>query len=168
MRGTNTFVRHEAGTARRKDETDHWSFVLATMGFAVAAVIAIYWRSVVGIVTVWSNSDTYSFAFLVGPVSLYIIWNRRQQLAGYRAQPLWAGLFLLLPCGLLWLASEAADVSVGRQLALVGTLQVLLLTTLGWRIYKALLFPFLGERGMDQGTGTRSFSSSNQLSTTLI
>ena len=130
-------------TALSNDDRDHWSFVLATMGIAVGAVAAIYWSSVVAAVTVWSNSDTYSFAFLVGPVSLYIIWNRRQQLAGYRAQPLWAGLFLLLPCGLLWLASEAADVSVGRQLALVGTLQVLLLTTLGWRIYKALLFPFL-------------------------
>ena len=143
MSSTNTSLRHEAGTTLRNDDRAHWSFVLATTGFAVAAVIAIYWSSVVAIVTVWSNSDTYSFAFLVAPVSLYIIWNRRQQLAGYRAQPLWAGLLLLVPCGLLWLASEAADLSVGRQLALVGTLQGLLLTTLGWRIYKALLFPFL-------------------------
>ncbi len=143
MSSTNPSLRHEAGTTLRNDDRAHWSFVLATTGFAVAAVIAIYWSSVVAAVTVWSNSDTYSFAFLVAPVSLYIIWNRRQQLAGYRAQPLWAGLLLLVPCGLLWLASEAADLSVGRQLALVGTLQGLLLTTLGWRIYKALLFPFL-------------------------
>ena len=143
MSSTNPSLRHEAGTTLRNDDRAYWSFVLATTGFAVAAVIAIYWSSVVAAVTVWSNSDTYSFAFLVAPVSLYIIWNRRQQLAGYRVRPLWAGLLLLVPCGLLWLASEAADLSVGRQLALVGTLQGLLLTTLGWRIYKALLFPFL-------------------------
>jgi len=143
MSSTNTSLSHEAGTALGNDDRAHWSFVLAMTGFAVAAVIAIYWSSVVAAVTVWSNSDTYSFAFLVAPVSLYIIWDRRQQLAGYRVQPLWAGLVVVVPCGLLWLASDAADVSVGRQLALMGTLQVLLLTTLGWRIYKALLFPFL-------------------------
>ncbi len=143
MSSTNTSLRHGAGTTLGNDDRTHWSFVLAITGFAVAAVIAIYWSSVVAAVTVWSNSDTSSFAFFVAPVSLYFIWTRRQQLAGFRVQPLWAGLVVVVPCGLLWLASEAADLSVGRQLALMGILQGLLLTTLGWRIYKALLFPFL-------------------------
>ena len=143
MSSTNPALRHEAGAALRDDDRAHWSLVLATTGFAVAAVLAIYWSSVVAIVTVWASSDTYSFGFLVAPVSLYLIWNRRRQLAGHRARPLWSGLLLLVPCSLLWLASDAAELSVGRQLALVGTLQGLLLATLGWRIYKALLFPFL-------------------------
>ena len=123
MSSTNLSLRHQADVALRSGDRAHWSFVLATTGFAVAAVIAIYWSSVIAAVTVWSSSDTYGFAFLVAPVSLYIIWNRRQRLAGYRVQPLLAGLLLLVPCGLLWLASEAAELSVGRQLALVGTLQ---------------------------------------------
>ena len=89
------------------------------------------------------DSATYRFAFFIAPVSLYLIWTRRRQLAGERARPLWFGLLLLVPCSLLWLVSDAADLSVGRQLALVGTLQALLLTTLGWRVYRALLFPFL-------------------------
>jgi exosortase A len=132
-----------ADSALNQSDRAHWRFVLATTGFAVAAVLAIYWSSVVATVNVWSNSDTYTFAFLVAPVSLYIIWDRRRQLAGYRVDPLRGGLLLLIPCGLLWLVSDAADVSVGRQLAVLGMLQGLLLSTLGWRIYKALLFPFL-------------------------
>lgn len=142
MSSTNTVLRNVAPRSHSSDKS-HWTFVLATTGFAVAVLLAIYWSSVVSTVRVWSGSDTYSFAFFIAPVSLYIIWNRRQQLAGYRVQPLWSGLLLLVPCSLIWLASEAAGVSVGRQLALVGTLQGLLLTTLGWRIYKALLFPLL-------------------------
>jgi EpsI family protein len=142
MSSTNSVLRNVAHRSHSSDRS-HWSFVLATTSFAVAVLLAIYWSSVVATVRVWSGSDTYSFAFFIAPVSLYIIWTRRQQLAGYRVQPLWSGLLLLVPCSLIWLASEAAGVSVGRQLALVGTLQGLLLTTLGWRLYKALLFPLL-------------------------
>ena len=143
MSSTNPALHGRASAIVGDDNRAHWSFVLSATGFAVAVLIAIYWSSVVAAVTVWSNSDTYSFAFLVAPVSLYIIWDRRRQLAGYRVQPLWLGLILLVSCGVLWLVSDAADVSVGRQLAMVGTLQGLLLTILGWRICKALLFPFL-------------------------
>ncbi|MCZ6862612.1 MAG: archaeosortase/exosortase family protein, partial [Alphaproteobacteria bacterium] len=88
MSSTNPALRHEAGAALRDDDRAHWSFVLATTGFAVAAVLAIYWSSVVATVTVWASSDTYRFAFLIAPVSLYLIWTRRQQLAGQRARPL--------------------------------------------------------------------------------
>ncbi len=143
MSSTDPALRHGAGSALRNDDRAHWSFVLATTGLAVAAVIAVYWSSVAAAVTIWASSDTYRFAFLVAPVSLYLVWTRRQQLAGQRARPLWSGLLLLVPCSLLWLVSDAAELSVGRQLALVGTLQAVLLTTLGWRVYKALLFPFL-------------------------
>lgn len=143
MSSAHPTLRHGASTAQRDGDSAHWSFVLATMGLAVAAVLAVYWSSAAAAVTVWADSATYRFAFLVAPVSLYLIWTRRQQLAGQRARPLWFGLLLLLPCSLLWLVSDAAGLSVGRQLALVGTLQALLLTILGWRVYKALLFPFL-------------------------
>jgi hypothetical protein len=120
MSSTDRALRNE-GTLSHSSDRSHWSFVLATTGFAVAVLLAIYWSSVVATVRVWSGSDTYSFAFFIAPVSLYIIWNRRQQLASYRVQPLWSGLLLLVPCSLIWLASEAAGVSVGRQLALVGS-----------------------------------------------
>jgi EpsI family protein len=113
------------------------------MGLAVAAVLAVYWSSAAAAVTVWADSATYRFTFFIAPVSLYLIWTRRRQIAGQRVRPLWSGLILLAPCGLLWLVSDAAELSVGRQAALVGTLQALLLTSLGWRVFKALLFPFL-------------------------
>ena len=49
----------------------------------------------------------------------------------------------MLPLGLLWLVADAADVALGRQVAFMGTLQVLFLAMLGWRIYRVLLFPLL-------------------------
>ena len=121
----------------------HWRFVVTMLSIAVVALIAIYWNSVTAAVTVWSASDTYGFAFIVAPVSLYLIWDRRHRLAEHRVRPFLPGLFLAVPCGLFWLLSDAADLSVGRQLAVMGTLQTLLLTTLGWRIYRTLLFPLL-------------------------
>ena len=143
MSGIHALLGRELDATLHKDDRTYWSFVLATIGFALSIIAAIYWNTVFSTVTVWSNSDTYVFSFLVAPVSLYIIWTRRRQLASFRAQPLWTGLLLLIPCSLLWLVSEAGDLSIGRQLALMGTFQVILLTILGPRIYKGLLFPFL-------------------------
>ena len=121
----------------------YWLLVVAATGLAISAVIAVYWSTAVSAVTVWANSDTYQFAFLVFPVSIYIVWMRRQHLAGLRAQPMLPGLLLVVPFGLMWLVSNAAEAAVGQQLAVVGIIQTLLLTSLGWRVYQALLFPFL-------------------------
>lgn len=68
---------------------------------------------------------------------------RRREVAALPPQPFAPGLCLVFLFGVIGLVSIAADVRLGQQLAAVGTLQALILTTLGWRIFKALLFPIL-------------------------
>jgi exosortase A len=132
-----------AGVVTSGDDRMHWSFVVTMVGLALAAVIAIHWSTAVGVVRVWSDSDTYNFCFLVAPVSLYLIWERRHQIAGLRARPMPLALPLLVLTSLAWLLSDVADVSMGRHVALMGSMQIVLLSVLGWRVYRALLFPLL-------------------------
>lgn len=120
-----------------------WPWPVWVVAAAMLGVLALYWQTLASMVSVWANSDTYGYGFIIAPVSLYLVWQKRQDLARMTAQPLPAALALLLPLGLLWLLSDAAELALGRQLALVGTLQAVVLAILGWRIYRALLFPLL-------------------------
>lgn len=132
-----------AATLAEDSHRRYWTLALAIAGTALLLVIALYGSTAQSAAKVWANSDTYGYGFFIAPVSLYLIWLRRRALAAYRAEPLPAALLLLLPMGALWLLSDAADVALGRQLALLGTIQVMLLALLGRRLFRALLFPLL-------------------------
>ena len=135
----------ETPAATQAEDLDrrYWTSALAIIGAATLAIVALHWGTLLSAATVWANSDTYRYGFFIAPVSLYLIWLRRHALAARRAEPLFAALLLLPPIAAFWLVSDAAEVALGRQLALMGIVQVLLLAMLGWRLYRALLFPLL-------------------------
>ncbi len=127
----------------RNPASDQWLVMIAAVTFGLAAVVAMYWGPTVAAVSVWTNSSTYRASYLVIPVALYFIWLRRGDVAPLAPRPYAPGLVLTIFFGLIGVVSDAADVLLGQQLAVVGSMQALLLTALGWRIFKALLFPFM-------------------------
>jgi exosortase A len=120
-----------------------WLATIAAIVIGFAAIIALYWAPTVAAVSVWTNSATYRASYLVIPIAVYFIWLRREDVSPMVPAPYGPGLVLVVIFGLIGVVSSAADVLLGQQLAVIGTLQTLLLTTLGWRIFKKLLFPFL-------------------------
>ena len=127
----------------RNPASDRWLVMIAAVPFGLAAVVAMYWGATVAAVSVWTNSSTYRASYLVIPIALYFIWLRRGDVAPLAPRPYAPGLVLTIFFGLIGVVSDAADVLLGQQLAVVGTMQALLLTALGWRIFKALLFPLV-------------------------
>jgi len=77
----------------------------------------------------------------IGGLSAWLIWERRRELLRMSPRPAPLFLLLMIPFAVAWLASDIADIYEGRQFALMGMIQVFLLSLLGWRIYKFLLFP---------------------------
>src|SRR5258707_12059788 len=76
--------------------------VLLIMGIAL-----VYWQVLRKLVFDWANDGNYSHGFLIVPIALYFVWERRAKLQALRPQPTWLGLivfasgiFVLLP-GLL-------------------------------------------------------------------
>lgn len=118
----------------------------ASIAAAVASLIAICLLdldSVLRAVSVWENSKTYNHGFLVLPISLYLLWDRRMFVSGFVPQPLFAALLLTVPLAVLWLVGRMISLLEAQQFALVGLMQVALLTIFGWRIFLRLSFPFL-------------------------
>jgi exosortase A len=114
----------------------------ALIGFAcVAILLLVYSDTAISMAAIWYRSETFAHGFLVAPISAWLVWRRRKELARIRARPFWPGVAVLGAAGILWLLSELAGVAVGAHLALVGMLQGAILTVLGVEMARAMAFP---------------------------
>jgi exosortase A len=91
----------------------------------------------------WRDSTAYNHCFLIIPIVIYMIWDRREVLTGVAAQPapIWA--LAAVPVAAVWLAAERLGIMEGRQLATVTFAEVLFLSVLGPRFWWALCGPLL-------------------------
>ena len=88
-------------------------------------------------VQTWDASTAYNHCFLIIPIALYLLWDRRQDLVGIPARPILRALLLALPLAVAWLASERLGIMEGRQLAAISFVEVLFLALLGRRLWWA-------------------------------
>lgn len=92
-----------AGTARRLTTTHALGFALVVLGIAC-------WPTLVSMVHVWNTSDTYAHGWLIAPISIYLLYQMRAQLARIETTPAWWALPGLAVAGAVWLLATLADV----------------------------------------------------------
>jgi exosortase A len=117
----------------------------ATIGLLIglAALAVLFHTEIIVAVKTWIDSTAYNHCFLVIPIALYLIWDRRASLNGLTAEPVPRAALLALPLGFVWLLAERLGIMEGRQLVAVSMAQVLFLAMLGPRLWLALLGPLL-------------------------
>jgi len=108
---------------------------------AILAPFAFYFDTAQSIVSIWNSSETFAHGYIILPIALYLIWQRRASLRDIALPPWWPGLALLLLCGFAWLLAELGGVQVVRQYALVAMLPLICVTVLGLRLAAAIAFP---------------------------
>jgi exosortase A len=121
-----------------------WKVVREPLPALVLGLIVLglaFHEEVISAVSVWYDSTAYSHCFFVIPIAAYLAWDRRHALAGVPIQPQPAAALLALPLGLAWLVAERLGIMEGRQLVAMTLVQVLFLTVLGWRMFRALAAP---------------------------
>ena len=125
-----------------------WRMALPLVALAIVAILAIHWSTAASIVAIWARSDTFAHGFLIVPITLYLIWQRRHVVAQIRPAADWLGFAMLAAAGMAWLVAYAGEVLVVKQLALVASLCAAVVAILGRQVALALLFPltflFLG------------------------
>ncbi len=100
-------------------------------------------REITQAVHTWVGSTAYNHCFLVIPIVLFLLWERRFDLAVIPAEPAPAYIALGIPVAVVWLAAERLGVMEGRQLAALSFVQVLFLAVLGRRLWWAACGPLL-------------------------
>lgn len=120
-----------------------WMTAGPALVLMLAAWFVLFWDAIAGAVRVWIGSATFNHCFLIPPIIAYLLWERRAVFAAILPRPSLAALWLLPGLGLVWIVARTASVLEGQQFAAIAILEVLFLVILGWRLYRALLFPLL-------------------------
>lgn len=118
-----------------------WRLPLLLLGLSLAVLLYLYQSTVASMVAIWWRSETFAHGFLILPISLYLVWTKRQALERMRPRPSWLGVAALLLGAAGWLLAHLVDVQVVEQLALVGMVIALVWAMLGWPVVWAIFFP---------------------------
>lgn len=92
-------------------------------------------------VGIWWRSETFTHAFLVPPIVVWMIWREREALKTVSIRP---KLLMLLPLGMLgflWLVGDLVSVNAATQFAVVGMVVLLVPLVFGYQATRFLLFP---------------------------
>jgi exosortase A len=120
-----------------------WAYAIAVIVAAMFGICLIFQEDVAGAVKVWIGSATYNHCFLILPIALYMIWQRRADVALLAPKPELRGLALIVLFSFAWLAASVFDVLEARQFMILSMIQGVLFCVLGSNIYRRLLAPFL-------------------------
>lgn len=120
-----------------------WPAALAALAAGELALLALFWPAAAKAVEVWSTTSAYNHLFLIAPISLYVVWERRGRLAELAPAPALGALAALPIFALPWLAGALAGISEVQQFALVGMAELMVVAVLGWPVCRALAFPLL-------------------------
>jgi exosortase A len=121
--------------------TKSWQTALLLLVATISWVLFWYWDTARAMVAIWARSDTYAHAFIVPPISLWLIWRKRRELALLQPAPT---LWLALPLAALtffWLLGELTAVNALTQFALVATLIIATISVLGFQVSRHIAFP---------------------------
>ncbi|MDO6497995.1 exosortase A [Photobacterium sanguinicancri] len=118
------------------------SIILRLM-LPLAAWGLVFSGSLQTMVSVWMQSKTYEHCFLIVPISLWLVWQKRQDIRKVPYTSSWIPLFLLIFPAMLWLLGRAADISLFQHVASVVSLQLIIWAVIGTPMAKLLWFPIL-------------------------
>jgi exosortase A len=128
--------------------------MISSMNRHINLHILLLVLGLVGLVVVWFDSlrhmveiiwtvDTFSHGVFVPFISASLVWSRYEQLRFVpKAFCLWGGV-VILAASCLWLVGVAAELRLLEHVAFVTMIQGLIITTLGPRFYRSILFPSL-------------------------
>ena len=105
--------------------------------------LAIFFGTARSIVSIWNRSETFTHGYIILPISLWLIWQRRGSLARTAIQPFWPAYLLLLACGFGWLLAKLGDVPIVMQYMLAAMLPLSVLAVAGVAITRQILFALL-------------------------
>ena len=113
------------------------------IALALLAPFALYLGTAKSIVAIWNSSETFAHGYVIVPISLWLVWRRRENFRAMPPAPYWPALALLALCGAGWLLARLGEVQVVQQYGFVAMLPLIALAVLGPRLAWSLAFPLL-------------------------
>lgn len=118
-------------------------FVWWKTGILLLAVGVLFGPTLARLVSDWWNDPNFSHGFFVPLFSAFVVWQDRKRLQTLPVSPSWFGLVALaLSLGTFTVGTLGAELFLSRA-SFVLLLAGLIIHFLGWRWFRAVLFPWL-------------------------
>jgi exosortase D (VPLPA-CTERM-specific) len=110
---------------------------------SVSAILAGYafLDTVQDMVFRWNTTEEYGYGYLIPVITLFLIWQRKNQLAEVEFSPSVAGLLLIVIGGALFFLGAVATTHTLSQYGLVVTVLGAALALLGWSAFRIVMVP---------------------------
>lgn len=118
-----------------------WRQALPALMLLLAWILFLYRDTGIAMVTIWYRSETFAHAFLVPPISLWLIWRQRHLIAAQAPHPAFGMLVLVAGAAFAWLMGDLVAVNAVAQLSLVTLLVLAVPAVLGLPITRLIIFP---------------------------
>ena len=118
----------------------NYQYLLLT-GFLIAVFAGTFTPVFQGLISVWSNSEDYSHGFLIIPISLYIIWRKKEQLAAVDLNPSASGAVIVVVSLLVYVFSRYAGILSLAPVAMLAAVVGSVIYLFGFKMLRALAFP---------------------------
>ena len=120
-----------------------WWFPAGVTIGVLLLLTGIFWPTFLSMEEVWARSETFAHGYLIVPISVWLIWRKRGELAQIRPRPDLRGLLLLAAAGVSWLLADAGSVNVVAQYAFIAMLIAAVWILLGEAFVRAAFFPLM-------------------------
>jgi len=114
---------------------------LTAVALVVAGFALLYRQVIVKLVSDWYHDDNYSHGFLIVPLALYFVWERREKLRSIPVAPTSFGLVIVAGSVMLLIAGILGSELFLTRISILGTIVGAVLFLLGWQHLRALAFP---------------------------
>lgn len=118
-----------------------WRRAFPALILLLTWTLYLYRDTAIAMVNIWTRSETFTHAFLVPPISLWLIWRQRRVIAIQSPQPNVRVFLLIAFTAFAWLLGDLAAVNSITQLALVALLVLTVPAVLGWPVTRLIIFP---------------------------
>jgi exosortase D (VPLPA-CTERM-specific) len=89
----------------------------------------------------WGSQEEYGYGYLIPFITLFLVWQRKGELAKVEFNPSVTGLLLIIFGGMLFFLGALATTHTLSQYGLVVTILGVALTLLGWKAFKIVMVP---------------------------
>ena len=101
----------------------------------------LYQNVIAKLVNDWSVDDNYSHGFLIIPIALFFVWERRNKLKQAERMPSYMGLVVVIGSMAMLLAGILGSELFLTRVSIIGTIAGAVLFLCGWNHLRILMLP---------------------------
>ena len=111
------------------------------LGVALIMVGHAFQYTILEMVNRWNTKEEYGYGYMIPVIALFLVWQRKNQLAEMEFRHSTAGLILIVFGGLLFFLGAVATTHTLSQYGLVVTILGVALALLGWKAFRIIAVP---------------------------